>query len=261
MSDSSRPDYTEVVRATLGNEGRMISYSKSGYRERHPDHVAIFNANVCVARGKVWWGDVDLTIDEPVLATLASRVAETVYLLYESHARFEHEAHPLLDRAVYSVTPSGHTKYDHRYLVRAEDGSLRRRPSRPLRHARWRWSVLAHRPRLWHFWIVERRRTEVHRHGSLDRTTLVYVGARDNGQTPLLVLTGFRGTRLRKLAFEITWYPAGGLSRGAPRTLVRVQPTIDVRRLELWLGLTVWPGRTYVAEAGYELKTKAPADE
>ena len=257
MSESSQPDYTDVVRATLGFEGRMISYSKSGYFERHPEHVAIFNANVCVARGEVWHGDLDLTIDEPVLQTLASRIVETVYVLYESDARFDHESHPLLDRAVFSITPSGHTQFDYRYLVRAEDGSLRHRPPKPIPHARWRWRVLRHRPRLLRFWIGERRRTEEYRRGSLDRTALLYVGARDNGKTPLLVLTGARGSRLRKLAFEAIWYPGHETPRNAPRPLVHIQPTVEVTRLALWLGITVWPGNSYALNAGYALKAKA----
>ena len=50
-----------MVLATLGPRGRMISGSKTGYRDRHPDHLPVFNANVCFGSSKVWHGDLDLT--------------------------------------------------------------------------------------------------------------------------------------------------------------------------------------------------------
>lgn len=70
--------------------------------------------------GKLWHGDLDLTLDEPKLAALSQQIAEVVFVLYEYDGRFDHEQEPLLERAVFSVTPSGHTRYQHRYY-RARD--------------------------------------------------------------------------------------------------------------------------------------------
>jgi hypothetical protein len=123
--------FSADLAATLGESGRMIAYSKTDYSRRHPDHVAIFNANVCVDAGKIWHGDLDLTLDELKLGELARRIGETVYVLYEYDGRFENEDSPLLEEAVSSVTPSGHTRFQHRYLERATDGSLRRLPPAP----------------------------------------------------------------------------------------------------------------------------------
>lgn len=67
MNEELAARYAEELRATLGYEGRMISFSKGGYSTAHPEHVAVFNANLCVAAGKLWWGDLDLTVDEPLL--------------------------------------------------------------------------------------------------------------------------------------------------------------------------------------------------
>jgi hypothetical protein len=53
--------------AILGPSNRLISPSKTRYREANADHVAVLNANVCIAAGKVWWGDFDLTVDESQL--------------------------------------------------------------------------------------------------------------------------------------------------------------------------------------------------
>ena len=131
MNEELARRYEAALRETLGREGRMISLSKSGYRKNYPDRVPVFNGNVCLVGGKVWWGDLDLTLDEPELVALARRVGQTVYVLYESDARFCNEGRPLLGRAVYSVTASGHSDFDYEYLERTRDGTLRRRQSLP----------------------------------------------------------------------------------------------------------------------------------
>lgn len=111
-------EHEAAVLATLGPEGRMISLSKTSYRDANPDHVIVFNANVCVAAGKLWYGDFDLTLDEDQLLDLAARTGETVYLLHEYDGRFKHEEAPLLDKAVCSASPNGHTRTDRTSLER-----------------------------------------------------------------------------------------------------------------------------------------------
>jgi hypothetical protein len=74
------------------NIARMISWSKSRYREEYPDHVVVFNANVFTeSSGKVWYGDLDLTKDEDVLKSIAKEIGEPLYVLYEMAGRFENE--------------------------------------------------------------------------------------------------------------------------------------------------------------------------
>jgi hypothetical protein len=90
--------------------------------------VAVFNANICFEDGKVWWGDLDLTIDEAQLADLAAQTGLTTHVLYESDGRFSYEDAPELGRAVYSVTASGHTRFDHSHIERRGDGALYWRP-------------------------------------------------------------------------------------------------------------------------------------
>jgi hypothetical protein len=221
--------HAQALDETLGYSGRMISFSKTLYREAHPDRAAVFNANVCLAAGKIWHGDLDLTEDEPKLLELARQVDETVYVLYESAARFETEDEPLLGDALYSVAPSGHTRFEFRYLERRPDGTLGHRPPEPDRRPRWRWRVLLHRPRLLRFWQTElkRSRDRVWPPGETT-TTLLYVGARDQGVTPLLVLGATRTERLRRLGLELTWYPAKPPSgrANAPRALIDLTPTL-----------------------------------
>ena len=71
--------------------GHMISYSKSEYRKRNPENEVYFNANIFTEFGKVWWGDIDLTISGEALQSVANETGEKLYVLREMDGRFEHE--------------------------------------------------------------------------------------------------------------------------------------------------------------------------
>lgn len=72
--------------------GRMISGSKSLYRQTYPKHNVCFNANVVAkSYGKVWYGDLDLTLDREKLQEVANVLNDTLYVLYEMDGRFENE--------------------------------------------------------------------------------------------------------------------------------------------------------------------------
>jgi hypothetical protein len=114
-----------VARELLGWEGRMISGSKTGYRREHPDHAAIFNANVCIGQGKLWHGDLDLTLDEPRLRELVERLGTAVFVLYERDGRFEYEEHPRFAKAPFRFWRGGDVRFDPRIFKRADDGTLR----------------------------------------------------------------------------------------------------------------------------------------
>jgi hypothetical protein len=111
----------------LGPTGRMIAASKTGYWQRHPNNLPVFNANVCTReRGKLWFGDLDLTLDEPRLLELAKALNEPVYVLYERAARFQTADTPAFDEAVAAIAPEGTVKLN-RWNERAADGRLRPR--------------------------------------------------------------------------------------------------------------------------------------
>jgi len=90
--------------------GRMISGSKSGYRDRYPENLVVFNANIVTKkRGKVWHGDLDVTIDEPKLSEVSKKLGENLYILYEMDARFENENMPFKfyeSKCAAVITPS-----------------------------------------------------------------------------------------------------------------------------------------------------------
>lgn len=115
---------TEALLQLLGPAGRMISLSKFDYRQAHPENVAIFNANVCSDRGKLWHGDLDLTLDEALLVETATRLGERLYVLYEMDARFANEERPLLDMAVITIGPDGAISFDERRIKRSTVGRL-----------------------------------------------------------------------------------------------------------------------------------------
>lgn len=72
--------------------GRMISGSKSGYRQLYPNNDVVFNANIVIAtRGKIWFGDLDLTLDTEKLKEISKALSEPLYILREMDARFDNE--------------------------------------------------------------------------------------------------------------------------------------------------------------------------
>lgn len=81
--------------------GRMISGSKTGYLLQYPNNLPVFNANLCTEkRGKIWYGDLDITKDKKVLSDLAVSLGEKLYVLREMDARFDNESSPKFERAV-----------------------------------------------------------------------------------------------------------------------------------------------------------------
>ena len=76
--------------------GRMISGSKSGYRQKFTENDVVFNANIILENyGKIWYGDLDLTLDAEKLNKIANELGQTIYVLREMDGRFEHENDPI----------------------------------------------------------------------------------------------------------------------------------------------------------------------
>jgi hypothetical protein len=72
--------------------GRMLSFSKSAYREKYPENEVYFNANIFVlGEGKVWFGDIDVTKDMDVLKAISSESGKDLFILREMDGRFENE--------------------------------------------------------------------------------------------------------------------------------------------------------------------------
>jgi hypothetical protein len=107
--------------------GRMISFSKSNYTSKFPSNVPVFNANVCTKdRGKIWFGGLDLTLNESQLVELAAALGEQIYVLYERGARFGNEDSPDFGDFAVTVARDG-TVEMNKWIVRGEDGRLHSR--------------------------------------------------------------------------------------------------------------------------------------
>lgn len=146
----SRSKHEAIILATLGPPARMISGSKTAYRDRYPEHLTIFDANVCLGEAKIWHGDLDLTLDEPLVLALASETGQVVHVLRELDGRFTHEERPRTHEAAYSAATTGHTSFDPAHSERRADGRLYARPL----PARPRW-LRPNRPGPWRFWKVD----------------------------------------------------------------------------------------------------------
>ena len=88
--------------------GRIISFSKSGYREEFPDNEIYFNANIFVlGEGKIWYGDIDVTKEKEQLENVSREIGKDLYILREMDGRFGNEElkdSEIITKARYKIT-------------------------------------------------------------------------------------------------------------------------------------------------------------
>jgi hypothetical protein len=98
----------EIFRKNNLVNGRLLSMSKSTYRNQFPDNEVYFNANIFVlGEGKVWFGDIDVTRDIDVLESISSELGKDLYILRESDGRFENEflsESEIISKSVYKIS-------------------------------------------------------------------------------------------------------------------------------------------------------------
>ena len=103
----------KAITETLGPPGRMISGSKTRYCHTHPKDFVLFNANLIITHKKqpvkIWYGDLNITLDANQLISIAKQSNSTFYVLYEMDARFENEMKPKMQSAAAIITPDGIT--------------------------------------------------------------------------------------------------------------------------------------------------------
>ena len=76
--------------------GRMISPSKSTYNRANPKNEIAFNGNIIAdGIGKIWWGDVDVTLSQDDLRKVAEKYDVVLYVLREHACRFNTEDDPI----------------------------------------------------------------------------------------------------------------------------------------------------------------------
>lgn len=117
--------YHEEITTYLGIPGKMISSSKSGYRQENPTSLVLFNANVCflveeagpkilglfktrkITAEKVWHGDIDITKSRIDLKNLAACTGNSIVVLHEMDGRFDNAKDPRWKNYVYRVDADG----------------------------------------------------------------------------------------------------------------------------------------------------------
>ena len=83
-------NYKQCFQENGLNYGRMISGSKSGYASRNKGNIIVFNARVAIlGEGVIWWGDLDITKDEPNLKSVSKEIGKPIFILRESDAWYE----------------------------------------------------------------------------------------------------------------------------------------------------------------------------
>lgn len=97
----------EIVMNFLGYPGHLLSMSKSGYRDSHPDNLVVFNGNICVGTEKVWFGDIDVTLSKDTLFDLSKELNDVVYVLTEMDGRFGNEEEPKIQNFMAKFNPDG----------------------------------------------------------------------------------------------------------------------------------------------------------
>jgi hypothetical protein len=140
----------------------------------------------------------------PRFARLSAETGETVYVLREGDARFEHEDAPLLGHAAYSVTPSAKTSFCNPLYERLLNGTLVQRP--PRQATRFRRPL---RPQLWTVWRMRlsRRRWHGAREGDGYSTVTLRIGATE-GRPCLELGCAWCSHVARGMWLECSWYPA-----------------------------------------------------
>ena len=107
-------DIQQIFKSHDFYNGRMIGGSKWQYSKKHPEDLIIFNANILMpGYGKVWYGDLNLSQDYKILKRISKCLNETLYILWESDARFGNENNPteeLIKKAAWNTDEDKPTK-------------------------------------------------------------------------------------------------------------------------------------------------------
>lgn len=103
------------------NHGRLIGFSKSGYRENNKGDDVLFNCNIFTSEdGKIWWGDLNITQDANKLQEITNLLNKEIVIVPEMMGRFGFE-----ERSFNEIEEDSHAKFtpnSTEYLSRVYDG-------------------------------------------------------------------------------------------------------------------------------------------
>ena len=107
ITEFKNDNYRKLFDDNNLSTARLLSWSKSTYRNNHPDDLIMFNANILAeSKGKIWYGDININLDKNDLQNIADILGEDLYVLYETDCRFENEnksIDELINKAVVTI--------------------------------------------------------------------------------------------------------------------------------------------------------------
>jgi len=119
--------YSDILEDNGFMNGRMISHSKSGYYNTHKWHKVVFNANIYVMYRqvpvKIWYGDLDISLDGDKLKEVSKILDTKLYILRESDGRFVDESNVDIEKKSFWNTEEETPYVDAKYIKYKEQES------------------------------------------------------------------------------------------------------------------------------------------
>lgn len=122
-------DFVKMMTDAGLHNRHFISYSKSMYRKANPNHLVMFNARILSGNKIIWWGDLDLTLDLPVILNLfkdglpgGKQADFKIYYESSFFARSEHKDNDEYLIHVINDTFTINSKYSKYY--KCENGTI-----------------------------------------------------------------------------------------------------------------------------------------
>lgn len=91
----------------FSTSGRKMMPSRSHYHAAHPDNIVIPRANILTKeRGRIWWGDIDITSEMNDLKQLAKDLNEELWILREMDVSLRGQE-PNWNEFAFRIQPNG----------------------------------------------------------------------------------------------------------------------------------------------------------
>jgi hypothetical protein len=116
VENLSNPNQT-IARFHLGPMGRLIAGSKTVYNYDNPENAVVYNANLFTSKEKIWYGDLDLTLDLEALMDAAEDLKEPIFVFYEPEGRW---VAPDFNNYVIKVNTDRTVDFDSKYMKMVE---------------------------------------------------------------------------------------------------------------------------------------------
>ena len=123
---NTKKEYMSVTVRHLGSaSGRTLSTGKVQFKKDNPDNAIIFNACLCTDKHVLWYGDIDLSVDEGAIGSIAREIDKNIYILTEVDLARNAEAISIEHAVFISDGINNHIGQNFNYLFHRIDGIIR----------------------------------------------------------------------------------------------------------------------------------------